>query len=35
MLEGAATMCDAYAAANLNALADVKVAAARWKKNDN
>lgn len=35
MLEGAATMCDAYAAANLNALADVKAAADRWKENNN
>jgi hypothetical protein len=32
MLEAAATMCDAYAAANPDALAEVKTAAERWKE---
>jgi hypothetical protein len=32
ILEAAATMCDAYAAANPDALAEVKTAAERWKE---
>lgn len=34
MLEAAAAMCDAYAAANHEALAEVKATAARWKEGD-
>lgn len=33
MLEAAATMCDAYAAAHPDDLADVKAAAKRWEEN--
>lgn len=34
MLEAAAAMCDAYAAANHEALAEVKATADRWKEGD-